>query len=59
MIVSSLRRYNHLMNTAPVSVVTSYKTPFLHQYTSGVAINIYTIFILTKMLLILNVFSLK
>lgn len=38
---------------------TYYKTPFLYQYTSGVAVNIYMIFILTKMLFILNVFSLK
>lgn len=36
-----------------------YKTPSLYQYTSGVAVNIYMIFILTKMLLILNVFFFK
>lgn len=60
MIVNLLRHYSHLMNAVPVSIVTCYKTPFLHQYTSGVAVNIYMIFILTKMLLILNVcFSLK
>lgn len=47
------------MDALPVHIVTCYKTPLLHQYTSGVAVNIYMIFILTEMLLILNVFFFK
>lgn len=59
MLVNLVRCYSHFVNALPFYIVPYYKTPFLYQYTSGVAVNIYMIFILTKMLFILNVSSLK
>lgn len=59
MIVNLVRYYSHFMNAFTILHSTYHKTPFLYQYTSGVAVNIYMIFILTKMLFILNVFFFK